>query len=371
MIRDTQRTCPDCGYTTPLTSAAHAAHHLNRHSCAQQRERDRRAAAVAARKASSGEKRPCHHKNVRHEHGTRNAYVLDKCRCRPCRDATAAYHRDVERQKAYQRWEPYVDAEPARAHVLDLMRQGMGWKRICAAAGVSNGGMTKLLYGKRRPDGSRTPSKRIRPETADRLLAVRLDLADGSTVPAIGAQRRIQGLVAIGWSQAKLAKRLGWTGANLGQVVHQRDTVTVETHRAIVALYEALWNTMPPEGNQRDRIAASRARRIAKNYGWVSPLAWDDDQIDDPLAWPAEVQEEFYDVDEVDEIAIERFIGGDLEWNRLTRDERIEAAIRMDRRGHSRNDIAARTRLNSATLWAAFRAVNPDTPSNPPGSMAS
>lgn len=31
---------------------------------------------------------------------------------------------------------------------------------------------------------------------------------------------------------------------------------------------------------------SARAKGIARKYGWVSPLAWDDDNIDDPAATP-------------------------------------------------------------------------------------
>ena len=60
----------------------------------------------------------------------------------------------------------------------------------------------------------------------------------------------------------------------------------------------------------------------------------------------------------VDDVAVERFIAGGMDWRQLTREERIEAARRMDRRGISRNVIAERTRLRSETLYAeAFGRV--------------
>ena len=105
--------CPDCGYEGRMTSPAAAAHALRMHSCDKQRRDQDRARRVAARAASSGPEAPCNH-DGRHAHGQRARYVLDLCRCRPCRDAAAAYERQRSRLVAYGTWVAYVDAGPVR-----------------------------------------------------------------------------------------------------------------------------------------------------------------------------------------------------------------------------------------------------------------
>jgi hypothetical protein len=45
-------------------------------------------------------------------------------------------------------------------------------------------------------------------------------------------------------------------------------------------LYDQLWNVTPVG------LAADRARAAARRFGWVSPLAWDDHEIDVPAATP-------------------------------------------------------------------------------------
>jgi len=132
-----------------------------------------------------------------------------------------------------------------REHVGQLARSGVGWKRAAALAGVSTGAMSKLLYG---GPGDRPPSRRLRPETAAAILAVRPSpaiLAPSALTGAAGTRRRIQALVATGWSQAKLSKRLGMTPANFAAMLH-RDRVTVSTARAAAALYDELWTRRPP-----------------------------------------------------------------------------------------------------------------------------
>jgi predicted transcriptional regulator len=112
-------------------------------------------------------------------------------------------------------------------------------------------------------------------------------LAAGALTGITGPRRRLQALVATGWSQSRLARELGLTRANFGSMM-RCDQVTAGTARAVGELYDRLWNQPPPEHGQRTRIAASRARNYAAERGWVPPLAWDDDAIDDPARKPAD-----------------------------------------------------------------------------------
>ena len=72
--------CDECGYTATSRTQNLAYYGLRRHSCDRQRMLAAREARVAARKAKDGPKIDCHCPKTRHEHGTRNAYVVDKCR---------------------------------------------------------------------------------------------------------------------------------------------------------------------------------------------------------------------------------------------------------------------------------------------------
>lgn len=228
--------------------------------------------------------KPCLHPVAQHEHGTYACYGLDKCRCYPCAAAQSAYEIARQKQHAYGRWDNLVDAGPVREHVLQLTAAGIGHKRVARLAGVGHNTVGQLLYGK--PGCS--PSRRIRKETAAALMAVRADtglLAGGVNVPAIGTHRRVHALVALGWSQQKLADRLGMLRSNLGTMLRQ-DQITARTARVVAALYDELWQTPPPEAVHREKIAASRARGMACRNGWAPPMAWDDDSIDDPNAQP-------------------------------------------------------------------------------------
>lgn len=229
------------------------------------------------------------------KHGTRARYVWgpsendtqgSPCRCRPCTDAATAYERHRERQALYGRWQPYVDAGPAREHVRALSACGIGWRRAAQLAGVSQGSMSKLVFG---GPGDRSPAKRIRAETEAKILAVAAtlgNLGDAALVDATATRRRLQALIACGYSKSRLAARLGVQPSNF----HHTDAsqVTAATARAVAALYDELWDVPPDESTHHARVSVSRARNYARARGWAPPMAWDDESIGDPAAGPAE-----------------------------------------------------------------------------------
>lgn len=143
-------------------------------------------------------------------------------------------------------------------------------------------------------------------------LRTRTDANDKPTrptrVPIDPVRAHVDALVASGWRKRDIADELGIT-------------------------QQAFWNLLhfDRHGPKRWITAAYAARILA-----VEPL--------EPVT--------------VDDVAVERFIAGGMTWRELTREERIEAARRMDARGISRNVIAERTRLRSETLYAeAFGRV--------------
>lgn len=196
-----------------------------------------------------------------------------------------AYERHRDRRIAEGRWHPWADAEPARRHVRALGQARIGAMRVAELAGVSKGMMTRLLYG----SGGRPPSRRIRPEAAAAILAVRAapeTPRPGAFTEAAGTRRRLQALVACGWSIAALSARLGISKSNAARLFTQQ-YVTYRVARQAAVLYEELWDQPPPRATRWQRAAATKAAGLAEARGWPPPQAWDDDEIDDPAARPA------------------------------------------------------------------------------------
>jgi hypothetical protein len=175
---------------------------------------------------------------------------------------------------AYGQWQPPVDAERARQHVRALLRSGTGARKIAAAAGVAHSVVVRLIYGA--PAENRPPTRRLRPDVAEKLLAV-----EPEPPAAIGARRRLQALVAVGWSLRQLAPRLGITYNAASLIANgTRTSILPSTAEAVRRVYDELWNAQPPTGTRAERISVTKARSYADRLGWLPPLAWDDDLID-------------------------------------------------------------------------------------------
>jgi hypothetical protein len=173
----------------------------------------------------------------------------------------------------------FTDAAPVREHVLALRKAGIGWRQAECLAGVPGSTVARLLF---------QGTKMITRRSAEAILAVRpvshwQVAAEGVIVDATGTRRRLQALIACGWSQPQLGARLGMQGTNLGRLM-AGPGVRAGTARAVAVLYDELWNTPPPERTHVERQAAARARNRADRNGWPRPGAWDDDKIDDPGA---------------------------------------------------------------------------------------
>lgn len=173
-------------------------------------------------------------------------------------------------------WQFRVDAEPARQRVRWYMELGFGRRYLSKLLGVSEAGLGRLLYG----HGDDPPSRTVHAETHARIMAFRPDvrlLRPGRRLPAVGTQRRIQALAAVGYSLAWQGRQLGWKPSNYKAIL-DRSQVTARTAWAVADLYDA--HAMTPA----ELPDSEETRRQARQRGWVSAAAWD--AIDDPDAVP-------------------------------------------------------------------------------------
>lgn len=177
--------------------------------------------------------------------------------------------------------------------------------------------------------------------SARRCRARRLRGLPSPMVDATGTRRRIQGLLALGWSLQQLGDRVGVTGAC---VCHWtvRPRVTQVTAVRVRRLYDDLSMTVPAGW------MAERARRQAKRKGWPVPLTWDDDSIDDPTA-TSDAGSTSSGV--VDESAVLRRMAGDRV--RLTKAEAAEVVHRMLTAGVTWGEIERVSGLNPSRYRGA------------------
>lgn len=98
-------------------------------------------------------------------------------------------------------------------------------------------------------------------------------------VPALGTQRRVQALQALGWSRQRIAQAIGYTDQGALTYMMRADSLYPATAARIAEVYEQM-SMVVPVGS-----GANRARTWAKRHGYLPPLAWDD--IDDPNEQPS------------------------------------------------------------------------------------
>jgi hypothetical protein len=179
-------------------------------------------------------------------------------------------------------WQPRLrDAGPARAHLHWMRTLGISPIGCAEAIGIPTSTVTGVLY----PIGGVFRGL-VNAETERLILSCDLRavldrLPDNRHLSSVGARRRVQALAVVGWPRSHLAGRMGVSLQALSGMV-RRDRMVARNARAIRGLYDELSMRAGP---------SVRAREDAERAGWLSPLAWDDDTIDDPAALPVGVAE--------------------------------------------------------------------------------
>lgn len=104
---------------------------------------------------------------------SRGRYVQG-CRCDGCRAANSAYYHEATRKALLveigEDVSTFVDAEPVRRKVRQLMSQGMTQREICRVSGVSRTTMYGLMHEHHRTG---RPVKRCKRETKDAICAIK------------------------------------------------------------------------------------------------------------------------------------------------------------------------------------------------------
>lgn len=247
-----------------------------------------------------------------------------------------AYAARRRRLLAYGRWAPtpLLDPQSAREHVQALQRYGLSLETIAGQAHVSVSLLAALVYPSHHRFGAR-----LTPATLDRLMQVGFDLdalPEHRHINATGTARRLQALAVMGWPLSALAAELGVSPQAIAGY-RNRATVSVATARAVRDLYERHGMTRGP---------SPRTTHAALHAAWAAPLAWDEDDIDDPAAHPADTTESESEKgpgagSSLDEVAIRRACAGEAV--ALTPAERRKAASILACQGLS--DVQAADRL--------------------------
>lgn len=256
-------------------------------------------------------------------HGTCKRYAGYSCRCAPC--TKAAVREDAQRQLERLSGRPRsVPASVVVPHIRRLMDGGLSAHQVAREAGVDPSAVRWALSGRK---------KSMLRGTADKILGVPVGAqATGGFVSSVGAVRRIQALYALGHFNHRIAEASGLSRCFIIDLANEkRASLTIQRDAGVRRAYDELSMTVG---------GSSKTRLYAEANGWVPPLAWDEETIDDPSAAPA-VDADV--VEEVTENAVARFLMGEsvvldhaarreaiaylMEWTALTP---AEIAVRVE-----------------------------------------
>jgi hypothetical protein len=200
------------------------------------------------------------------------------------RSASARWQARRRRLISYGQWEPFVDAEPVRQHLKDVMATGMPIWAVCEQLGLPHeSSLQHVLYGR----GDYGPGQQVRRETAELVLGYwpsLEDFPDTARIDPTGTRRRVEALAVLGWSRAQIARQIGMGETAFKKACH-KERVTARLARQVAAVYDTWWNQNPTD-HGISANAAARVRADATRSGFHGPLAWDDDTIDEPTALP-------------------------------------------------------------------------------------
>lgn len=199
------------------------------------------------------------------QHGTRACYVFGPesgqdrsrgCRCEPCVNANRQYARqrlrlENDRKRGDAPPAAYVDATEAREHLRWLRKQGVGTRAIERQSGVARSVLQRLAAD---PRFDKRARRRATQRTIDRILLVApIDAAPNALVDAGPTWRRIDDLLALGYSRRAIASAIAGKPVNSLQL---RKTKVTARNAAAVKELHARW--MPRDVLLRRRAAADQ-----------------------------------------------------------------------------------------------------------------
>jgi lambda repressor-like predicted transcriptional regulator len=232
-----------------------------------------------------------------------------KAGCPGCQRVSRMYDRRRRAMIAAGTWQWNRPAAEVQAHIDMLVEAGMTLGGISRASGVSR----RTVQGVKQRNY-------LQGVTAAAILAVTPQGRQGRAgeVPAKGVSRRIQCLMALGWTLAAQGRELGMPTQTVWEYAWEKQSfVSVVTRDRVYRMFERLCAT--PGGS-------TRAVNAARRHGWLPPLAWDDLDAADGLS---NIEGAASAV--IDEVAIDRSLAG--ERIELTNDELLAAVQIGNSRG--------------------------------------
>lgn len=197
-------------------------------------------------------------------HGTSNGYGGWQCRCEHCRRANR--RRQEMYKLAVNRGVPmWGDVELVKEHLRRLLAEGNSKSALASALGWSNHAQVNHVLN----------AQRITYATQQRILNLNMaNMSRDNLIPARGTMRRLRALARAGYPTNLVADLIGFNIATLQKIARGSQLrVRRWVADAVTTFYQQHHMRPGPNPRVADRAAA---------HGWHPPLAWDDNDFDDP-----------------------------------------------------------------------------------------
>lgn len=156
-------------------------------------------------------------------------------------------------------------------------------------------------------------------------------LRGSAMLSALGSQRRIHALQALGWRQIDIAEAGGWAATEDVDSIMNRKHVIITTAQRVDEVYSKLCMTLGP---------SNRTRLYAARQGWAPPLAWDNIDTD---AAPAGMRKAYEPVVKVaDDLIVRAVIDGSRHPKGISVADRRAIVRELRVRGQSSAEVALR-----------------------------
>ena len=99
-------------------------------------------------------------------------------------------------------------------------------------------------------------------------------------IDVTGTRRRIEALVALGWTYRAIGEQVGVTVSGVHKAINRYTLIRRDVAKKYAAAYDAMCMTLPPMETRQQKRDANYARTVARKHGYLPPLAWDDIDTD-------------------------------------------------------------------------------------------
>lgn len=164
-----------------------------------------------------------------------------------------------------------------KATIERFIDAGYSYSMLEALSGIERSTLSRSFTKSRKRVLEQNLEKLRRLPVVPLYLLWREDIGVDYAVPTYLATRRVQALMAMGWTASRIAEEAGLQRRTIQRLAHHEKEVGSVLRSTLVGVdqaYNALWDQEPP--------MPYRHCELTRYRHWPLPMEWDDDEMDLP-----------------------------------------------------------------------------------------